>query len=128
MDTFLQLFYSAASNINIISHQRVARIYPTMFGEVSDNSLTIGDISIGDLFSERIVHTLPDITPTATIKKVSELMDQLGIVSSKDISSWTVRSVVKEMTGFLGLATWKVDKTRSVIDYTTEKVVQLLRK
>jgi hypothetical protein len=128
----LQLYYgaSSSSSSNASSHQRVVRIYPIMFGEVSENNLTvpgIGLISIGDLFSEGVVDALPDITPTATIKKVSELMDLLGVVSSKDVSSWTVRSVVKEMIGFLGLAAWTVDKSRSVIDCSTEKLVQLLR-
>ena len=82
-------------------HSKVRGIYPMMFGERK------GDGSVGDLFAEGVIDRLPETIPTASIKVVRRLLVENGVNVSSTLTSYSVRSIVKEVCKYLGLEGWK---------------------
>ena len=82
-------------------HSKMRGIYPLMFGERND------DGSVRDLFAERVIDSLPEIIPTASIEVAQSLLDENGITVSSSLATHTVRGVVKEISKYIGLKGWE---------------------
>ena len=65
------------------------------------------DGSVGDLFAERVIDSLPEIIPTASIEVAQSLLEENGFTVSTSLATHTVRGVVKEISKYIGLKGWE---------------------
>jgi hypothetical protein len=83
---------------------RIKVILPILFGYRKDGL-------ISNLFSENIIENLPDTPPTETLKVAVEILSINKVdISVVDVSQLTVRSIVKQMLGFLSFTSWNSKK------------------
>ena len=82
-------------------HTKIRGIYQLMFGE------RIADGSVGDLFAEGVIDSLPEIIPTASIEVAQSLLEENGFTVSTSLATQTVREVVKEISKYMGLKGWE---------------------
>jgi hypothetical protein len=103
---------------------RLARIYPILFGSVSDDGRTIGD-----LFKDKdgIMNKIPAIIPTMCIDKVVELMNENGLQPRADITQRTVKSFIDELMSFLGFKAWEVKNDESAVEVCSIKIVDVIQ-
>lgn len=102
------------------SASRVERVFPLVFGARDAFD------SIGDLFADGIVDQIPDAVPTATIEHVRTVMGACNITPSNDLSSYTVQSVVKQLTNFLFFPAWDY-KPALVAKESARRAVDVLK-
>jgi GTPase SAR1 family protein len=93
---------------------RVMCIYPVMFGR---RDLETG--AVGNLFTSGILKELPDVVPTATLRRAELLLGEIGILPKAAANddrfatklSYSVREIVSEICSFTGFSAWKTKFT-----------------
>eukprot|EP01038_Epipyxis_sp_PR26KG_P012515 gene12515-16785_t len=113
------------NNNNNHGKVRLARIFPIMFGDVSQNASLISN-----LFSDGILDKVPDIIPIMSINKVVELMNENGLQPRSNISQRTIKTIIQELISCLGFGVWTMNESNneSVINVCTEKIVNVVQK
>ena len=100
------------------THAKVRGIYPLLFG------LRKPDGSLGDLFDEGTIESLPDVIPTVSIEVVRKILEDLGIKASSALSNRTVRNVVNDVSKHVGLKAWEYPK--GFIRAASENIVKTI--
>ena len=79
-------------------HSKLRGIYPLMFGSRSEDGY------VRNLLEEGIIDRLPEIIPEASIAIVKALLEENSVNFTAELHSRTVRSVVSELSKYMGLA------------------------
>ena len=64
---------------------------------------------ISNLFSDEGIDKLPEVGCTKVADRVNELLVENGMKPSDAVQTYTVRDIVKKVTGALGLSAWEVN-------------------
>ena len=80
---------------------------PIMVGEVKEDAKDGKFIS--NLFSDGGIDKLPEVVCTKVADRVNELLVENGMKPSDAVQTYTVRDIVKKVTGALGLSAWEVN-------------------
>eukprot|EP01038_Epipyxis_sp_PR26KG_P004686 gene4686-6581_t len=119
------------NNDNNNNKIKLCKLFPLLFGSIitHDNNHSL---IIRDLFHENIISNLPEVIPLASIRKVSELLEAIGIIPSVLYATWTVQYIVKQLAGYLSFPTWIIADNNhgltyaSVIEASAIRVVKVL--
>ena len=100
-------------------HSKIRGIYPLMFGGRRE------DGSRGFLFSEKIISKLPDIIPKASMIAVRSILNENAINIGTQFDCLTVRSVVLELTKYLGSDGWISDTCKIISTAVSDIIIML---
>jgi hypothetical protein len=96
------------------------KIMPIFFGSRNDET------HIKNLFQEGILSKLPTIQPTACLKVAKNLLSQVGITMSSQMSRSTVKEMVTEVTKYLFLCGWESKNAHQLTRLAANKIVSNL--
>jgi heat shock protein 1/8 len=102
---------------------RLRKIIPICFGSYGNDGI------IRNFFEDNLIEKLPSIVPNACIKKAKQLLTRNGVTVSFDIvENKSVKLIVQEITRFLCVCAWEVQKEHKqhMIAVLAEKIVPIL--
>ena len=105
---------------------RTKSVFPVLFGARSVDGVS-GEVTVQNLFSSGIVDSIPDITPTATLRFAEEILLDQGISFAKEkFFSQTLKSITNEMLKYLSCLSWKLPSHR-VVESAVSSALEVLR-
>jgi hypothetical protein len=100
-------------------------VYPLMLGKIVNDKVT--DLFTSD--SEYIVKSMQSVKPVATIEKLEELLNEIGIAyESSKLHELTVKSIVTKILAFNGISMWSAPDPSRLALYAANKSVDLINK
>jgi hypothetical protein len=103
--------------------KRLKAAVPVMFGRSNCENGKL--ISTGNIFTEGILDSLPEVVPTATVEATKQFFQENGLPFLPAAESWTVKKIVEEIKGFLGISAWELGKksVRGLVKACASKVL-----
>eukprot|EP01038_Epipyxis_sp_PR26KG_P007084 gene7084-9668_t len=110
------------NNNNNNNKIRLARIFPIMFGNVSDDGRLIED-----LFKDGILNKISESIPISSVSMVVQLMTEHGLQPRSNISQRSVKSFIEELLKFMGYPAWITPINNSLHEICANKIIDVIQ-